>query len=664
MIETICEGSSIVIGNQTFNTSGQYSVNLQSQANCDSMVNLDLTVVDSFTTNLIETICEGSSIIIGNQTFNMSGQYSVNLQSQAGCDSMVNLNLTIALNPDATITGPNTICPPTDIILTSAIADNYLWSNGAITQTIPISNEGTYSLTVTNSFGCTDVTSKTITTFCGNITSNFTLTQDTACASHFAEFIDQSQGNINSWYWDFGNGNYSNQQNPFTYYPDTGEHKIMLIISDGILTDTSFMEIYIYPHIQAGFSYQVPDICDPFYTEFSTQISSTFLVTNYQWNFGDGQNSNLSNPTHVYPNLDTMNATFVIIDEFGCIDSLNQYVILTDNEAWSLTSQIDTVICEGASIMINGVQYDNNNLVGSDTLTSVFGCDSIVNIFVEVNNEFLELANAGNDQILCSEIETSVTANLPNNTFGEWILVTNSSSVLIESPFLENSVVSDLSFGTNILAWNLSTNNCPNYSSDTISIFQNSIIKANPDTYFFTGQQLVNLNFLANDIFANQDLLDFQLITTPSFGALIKNSDETYDYELGNGSVPRSVEFRYEICVEDCPSLCAQSSVTIFLKNPLSAPPALGNPPNVITPNSDGTGDQFRIPNYDEYSGPIALTVINRWGDIIFNDFNYDNNWQGTDNSGKNIPEGTYYYILRAGVTKELELSGPVTILR
>ena len=63
--------------------------------------------------------------------------------------------------------------------------------------------------------------------------------------------------------------------------------------------------------------------------------------------------------------------------------------------------------------------------------------------------------------------------------------------------------------------------------------------------------------------------------------------------------------------------------------------------PNVITPNGDGINDFFEIQNLPENTEVI---VLNRWGNVVFSSNNYQNNWAGTDTSGKELIDGVYTY--------------------
>ncbi len=67
--------------------------------------------------------------------------------------------------------------------------------------------------------------------------------------------------------------------------------------------------------------------------------------------------------------------------------------------------------------------------------------------------------------------------------------------------------------------------------------------------------------------------------------------------------------------------------------------------PNGITPNDDGFNDKLIIQN-SEKCKDIAITVFNRWGNIVYQDKQYANNWGGTNNNGKLLPQGTYYIVI------------------
>jgi gliding motility-associated-like protein len=88
------------------------------------------------------------------------------------------------------------------------------------------------------------------------------------------------------------------------------------------------------------------------------------------------------------------------------------------------------------------------------------------------------------------------------------------------------------------------------------------------------------------------------------------------------------------------------------------------NAPNGFSPNGDQINDTFVIPEFNQYDGSIL--IWNRWGEIVFESENYQNNWDGTCQAGTcigngDLPEGTYFYKVEI---EQLEFSGFTTIKR
>ena len=91
--------------------------------------------------------------------------------------------------------------------------------------------------------------------------------------------------------------------------------------------------------------------------------------------------------------------------------------------------------------------------------------------------------------------------------------------------------------------------------------------------------------------------------------------------------------------------------------------------PNVFTPNGDGTNDFF-IPYPYDFVEKVDMTILNRWGTMVFKTDDPDINWDGTDmNSGINCSEGVYFfncdvYEFRIEGVKVRTIQGTVTLYR
>lgn len=85
---------------------------------------------------------------------------------------------------------------------------------------------------------------------------------------------------------------------------------------------------------------------------------------------------------------------------------------------------------------------------------------------------------------------------------------------------------------------------------------------------------------------------------------------------------------------------------------------------NVFTPNGDGINEYFEIRNGERFP-EMLVEVYSRWGDQLFSSVGYDSGswWDGTTSGGKEVPVGTYYYIL-IPFPGARPITGNVTIIR
>ena len=67
--------------------------------------------------------------------------------------------------------------------------------------------------------------------------------------------------------------------------------------------------------------------------------------------------------------------------------------------------------------------------------------------------------------------------------------------------------------------------------------------------------------------------------------------------------------------------------------------------PTGFTPNNDGFNDLFVIPGIS-IENPASIKIYNRWGNSVYENSNYENDWDGTNKSGDDLPEGTYFVII------------------
>ena len=144
--DTICLGETYDFNGQILSVAGSYSQTFSSQAGCDSIVTIDLAVINPVDSTLNEEICEGDSFDFNGQMLTVSGTFVDTLTSSAGCDSIVTLNLLV--NPIPQTALDTTICVGASVDF-----------NG---QTLSTSGNYTDTLTVVGAIELSHKTMKTI----------------------------------------------------------------------------------------------------------------------------------------------------------------------------------------------------------------------------------------------------------------------------------------------------------------------------------------------------------------------------------------------------------------------------------------------------------------------------------------------------------------------
>jgi gliding motility-associated-like protein len=221
--QVACESYTWLDGT-TYTTPGiynlQYTLAGGSINGCDSIVNLNLTLVNGVTGTDVQVACESFTWIDG-ITYTSSTttpQYTIAGGSALGCDSTVTLNLTINQNSSNT--------------LNVEACGSYLAENG---QTYSESGTFTYSIPAQN--GCDSVVTLNVTIKPSPIaafsTNPSVIEQDDSEIS----LIESSSGQIISWIWDFSIGGGTStieEQNPIFPIPlgTSGDIVISLLVSD------------------------------------------------------------------------------------------------------------------------------------------------------------------------------------------------------------------------------------------------------------------------------------------------------------------------------------------------------------------------------------------------------------------------------------------------
>ena len=159
--DELCKGETYNFSGNVYSSAGVYYPVLPALVGCDTTVELTLSELEIFSQNISEMICEGDTFFVENFFHTSTGIYLDTLTTIFGCDSIINLELTV-LNPQVSIATPDTIiCSNLEIQLnasnsTGGTGVSYLWSTndgnitgGTFDDTTMVDDEGNYYFSVT-----------------------------------------------------------------------------------------------------------------------------------------------------------------------------------------------------------------------------------------------------------------------------------------------------------------------------------------------------------------------------------------------------------------------------------------------------------------------------------------------------------------------------------
>jgi len=264
-------------------------------------------------------------------TFTTPGTYTVALFINDGC-SYDTSYATITVNPSPLVdftSSPSTVCinqPFSFTNLSQGLASS-TWDfgdGGSSLLTNPsysYSVSGTYQVTLTG-IGLTNGCIATIThpvTVSVNPTAGFTATTIAGCMPLPVSFTNTST-NYSFQSWNFGDGNTSGANNPNHTFSNAGSYTVKLVLENNNgCRDSISQVIMVYPLPNATFTISNTDAC---YAPVNiTTFNNSTGAINYEWNFGNGFTSTLTNITTNYANTGTYTIQLIATSIHGCKDT-------------------------------------------------------------------------------------------------------------------------------------------------------------------------------------------------------------------------------------------------------------------------------------------------------------------------------------------------------
>ncbi|MEO8583109.1 MAG: PKD domain-containing protein, partial [Flavitalea sp.] len=218
---------------------------------------------------------------------------------------------------------------------------NWSWDfgNGQLlsnkNNTITYSQPGIYSvkLVVRNANGINSIIKTNFIEVKAVPVVDFIVNKVSGCSNASFHFTDQSTvagGVINSWLWDFGDGQTSNTNAPDHIYTAEAIYNVTLTVGTSIgcnTTLTKFNFLQVVPGVKADFSNTNPISCNAPFQVAYTNLSTGLGTISYAWNLGNGTSSAAS-PSATYNTAGDYTIKLVTKSSFGCSDSVSKTITI------------------------------------------------------------------------------------------------------------------------------------------------------------------------------------------------------------------------------------------------------------------------------------------------------------------------------------------------
>ena len=196
----------------------------------------------------------------------------------------------------------------------------------------------------------------------------------------------------------------------------------------------------------------------------------------------------------------------------------------------------------------------------------------------------------------------------------------------------------------------------PEQTSQTLIITEEgeyTVIVTTPDGC--TGQDSIVVG-VRDNLEVTIDTGDFQTCPNQMHILTAVHSEEgaTFQWFLNGSPIEGATSSTLEITIE--PGLMGANTYTVVM----SAGGCTGNASvdvtlypigncvisQGITPNGDGYNDTLDLTFLNDRTGIKQLQIFNRYGTLVYDQVNYTNQWKGQTKDGKDLPTGTYFYVI------------------
>jgi hypothetical protein len=347
---TGCAGTTIVYNSKSYTSAGVFADTLINYYGCDSIVTLTVSFTPAIATNIQQTICQGDTFLLNGNVYYETGTYYDTLTATSGCDSI--LSITITQLPLAT----------GSVVLSSCFGDSAEY-NGRF-----YSSTGTYTDTLTAGTGCDSI-----------VTIQVTIDAQLASVVNFTICNNDSVLYNNNYYYTSG-----------TFYDTltatSGCDSFVTIVVTQLQTLSSNLNFTLCQGSSIDYNGQVYTVAGT-YTDTLTATSGCDSIITIQIDALPASSSNVNLSICQGDSIEYNNITYTTAgsytDTLAAATGCDSVLYINVSILPLITSTVNISICPGDSAFYNGTYYYTAGTY-TDTLTSIYGCDSISLINISV----------------------------------------------------------------------------------------------------------------------------------------------------------------------------------------------------------------------------------------------------------------------------------------
>lgn len=577
-----------------------------------------------------------------------AGTYNVEIQDAAGCIGIVPVTITqpseIQVNPVINNANCGQCNGSVSIFVNGGTAPyTFAWSNGLPPTS---SHSGLcaqlYTVTVTDANGCSQTFAIPIGSTNGPnvvLTSN-NISCNGVCNGTVIASATGGSGNY-SYLWTPGAQTNSTISGlcPGTYVvqvTDNASGCISFNLANITQPDAIHLSIPYAANVSCGGTCNGVGVVMP--------IGGT-LPYNYSWSNGE--------TTQTASALCAGNITVTVTDANGC--TATQNLNITEPPALIIDTLITQPSCtntnDGAiDITVTGgnpaysyqwsgsssatTQDLNNIFPGIYTLTVTDASNCSATVTIQLNPLQSIAAIASSDTAYC-EGDGPVILSATGGLTYQWVLLNNGSIVGNTSSISVNPTAG-------VYTYVVQANNgvCVAFDTVVVTVYALPAVDAGPDVSIVRGGSAL--------IGGNP--------TGPQGSTFSWAPSETLSSTtVANPTASPTNTTTYYVTVISPQGCIATDSVVVNILPDIIFP-------NGITPNGDGINDVWIIDNIQFFPNNV-VEIYNRWGELLFRSEGYEVPWDGRYN-GKELPVGTYYYVIDLRDERYKPYTGPITIMR